>query len=251
LTNYKGCMNYTLPSELDDSSDTVIHQLAVQCEVKKTIGYHHLTAILPLQIKKQRKAGKTEQATGCLFDMLPDEVVVHLFSFLPSMLHLATATLVCRRWRELAFEDELWEKFFFSRLASDVKLEAEWAGSSTDKQTLRQKVIQRGGFHVTLKDYFERLLRGRSSQLLDYAPIAKKFGFPEEWRLLGKSKPNVRMVTILFVGDSAVGKTSTLIRSVYSSSVRPFPPFYRSKNWTGKNSAARPPTVRSVPCHSL
>jgi len=51
-TDYEGTVVYTLPSALPDSSDVVIHELVVQFDVKKRIGYHHIKLILPLTIRK-------------------------------------------------------------------------------------------------------------------------------------------------------------------------------------------------------
>ncbi|MBS4167602.1 F-box protein [Parachlamydia sp. AcF125] len=40
---------------------------------------------------------------------LPDEVILHIFSFL-SPIHLTTAELVCRQWKRIGQEEVLWKQ---------------------------------------------------------------------------------------------------------------------------------------------
>lgn len=51
-TDYNGSVVYTLPSALPDSSDSVQHQLVVQFDVKKAMGYNHIKLILPVTVRK-------------------------------------------------------------------------------------------------------------------------------------------------------------------------------------------------------
>jgi len=51
-TDYVGTVTYTLPSALPDSSDAVQHQLVVQFDVKKAMGYNHIKLILPVTVRK-------------------------------------------------------------------------------------------------------------------------------------------------------------------------------------------------------
>ncbi|KIC77145.1 hypothetical protein DB41_CX00110 [Neochlamydia sp. TUME1] len=47
--------------------------------------------------------------------MLPEELIVHIFSFL-SATNLATAQRVCKHWRKIAEEDSLWQRHHQRRL---------------------------------------------------------------------------------------------------------------------------------------
>jgi len=51
-TDYEGTVVYTLPSALPDSSDSVLHELVVQFDVKKTVGYNHIKLLLPIRVRK-------------------------------------------------------------------------------------------------------------------------------------------------------------------------------------------------------
>lgn len=78
--------------------------------------YQHLDAFIELQrFESQLAIGDnypiphlaSKPAEDDQFERLPDEVLLHLFSFLSSEASLAKAELVCRRWRRVVADEQL------------------------------------------------------------------------------------------------------------------------------------------------
>ncbi|KAL6059648.1 rho-related GTP-binding protein RhoG-like [Balamuthia mandrillaris] len=105
--------------------------------------------------------------------ILPDEVVLHIFSFLAGAKDLNSVRQVCRHWNALALEDWLWEKPAKDNLSAFIL------------GNIEKELEHHGGYFALLKAEMQEAQR------------ISKFG--------------PRSLKLVVVGDGATGKTSLLI----------------------------------------
>lgn len=88
-----------------------LHSMNYLIDVKSSDqGYHTLagsTTALPSNLRLQAFKGKKYQHKNNSFDRLDDEIVIRIFSFLPSV-DKSSCAMVCRRFNVLAWVPSLW-----------------------------------------------------------------------------------------------------------------------------------------------
>jgi hypothetical protein len=85
---------------------------------------------------------------------LPEEVLVHIFSFL-TIEELATVTLVCRYWYRLSHQDPIWRQFYFKRWGPGW---SQYAEEENNKNSKPWKALYRDKHE--LEAHYDYLFKG-------------------------------------------------------------------------------------------
>ena len=72
---------------------------------------------LDILIKKQATIQKSKEATNSSIQVLPDEILLKIFSYL-NCFNLARVGTICRRFSKISKDDSLWLRFFFYPLCT-------------------------------------------------------------------------------------------------------------------------------------